>query len=46
LHDLLHFQILANKKKKMFWALRLASDSEYETFDCVGLSEQKKAMFS
>jgi hypothetical protein len=46
LHDLLHFQTLANKKKKMFWALGLASDSERETFACVGLSEQIEAMFS
>jgi hypothetical protein len=30
----------------MVWALGLASDSERETFDCVGLSEQSEPMFS
>jgi hypothetical protein len=30
----------------MVWALRLAIDSERETFACVGLSEQIEPMFS
>jgi hypothetical protein len=40
------FKGLQTKRKKMFLAQTVASDSERVFFACVGLSEQRKAMFS